>query len=274
MNKNWLEEKFKTKKAIIGLVHLQPLPGDPEYDREGGMEKIIELAKKDIIALQDGGVDGLLITNEFSLPYQTKVDTSVIASMAYIIGALRDVIKVPFGNDVICDELASISISAATGASFTRGVFHGSWATSTGIVDSDGGAEAIRLRHNLGIDDFKLVSYLMPESAGDLANRNTFDILKPIYFLTRPDAIAVAGIVAGQKPDVNSLRECRERYQDAVIFAATGVNINNVDDYLDYVDGIFVGTSFKKDGVFRNGIDYDRVKQFMDKVKEVRKKYE
>ena len=31
-------------------------------------------------------------------------------------------------------------------------------------------------------------------------------------------------------------------------------------------DGAFVGTSFKKDGVFWNQIDKDRVKAFMDKV--------
>lgn len=274
MAENWIEETFKTKKAIIGLVHMQPLPGDPQYDVKGGMAKIIECAKKDVIALQNGGVDGLLFTNEFSIPYQAKVDTSVIASMAYVMGTLAPYIKVPYGNDVICDELASISLAAATGAKFTRGVFHGSWATSTGIANSDGGAEASRLKHNLGIDDFHLVSYLMPESSGDLAGRNTYDILKPVYFLNKPDGLAIAGIVAGQKPDANTLKECKKKFPEALIFAATGVNINNIEDYLEVMDGAFIGTSFKKDGIFRNGIDESRVIAFMNKVKKLRGKYE
>ena len=59
----WTEEIFGTKKAVIGLVHLQPMPGDPKYDEEGGMEKVIRMGLEDVEALQDGGVDGLLFTN-------------------------------------------------------------------------------------------------------------------------------------------------------------------------------------------------------------------
>ena len=55
-----------------------------------------------------------------------------------------------------------------------------------------------------------------------------------------------------------------------MIFASTGVNVNNVNEYLEVADGAFVGTSFKKDGVFRNQIDQARVKEFMDKVKAFR----
>ena len=116
------------------------------------------------------------------------------------------------------------------------------------------------------MDDFKLVYYLVPESGADLAGRDPLDVLKSIYFLNQPDGLAIAGYVAGQKPDVNVLKKCREAYPDSVMFASTGVNINNVKEYLDIADGAFVGTSFKKDGVFWNQIDKDRVKAFMDKV--------
>lgn len=33
---NWLEELFGVKKPIIAMCHLQPLPGDPYYDKQGG----------------------------------------------------------------------------------------------------------------------------------------------------------------------------------------------------------------------------------------------
>lgn len=36
---NWLEELFGVKKPIIAMCHLQPLPGDPYYDKQGGMAK-------------------------------------------------------------------------------------------------------------------------------------------------------------------------------------------------------------------------------------------
>mgnify|MGYP000888392998 FL=1 len=94
--------------------------------------------------------------------------------------------------------------------------------------------------------------------------------MKPTFFLNKPDGFAISGIVAGQKPDANTLKRCKETFPEAVIFAATGVNIDNVEEYMEYMDGAFIGTSFKKDGVFHNQIDETRVKTFMDKVKVLR----
>lgn len=110
----------------------------------------------------------------------------------------------------------------------------------------------------------------MPESSADLGGRDAVTLLKSTYFLDKPDAIAIAGVVAGQKPRVEDIKFCREKYPDAVIFAATGVNYDNVDQYLPYVDAMFNRTSFKKDGVFHNQIDEERVKHFMDKIKKIR----
>ncbi len=49
------------------MLHLLPLPGDPSYDEVGGIEKVLNRAMHDLEALQNGGVDGVLISNEFSL---------------------------------------------------------------------------------------------------------------------------------------------------------------------------------------------------------------
>ena len=68
---NWLKELTGTDKAVIAMCHLQPLPGDPYYDKEKGMEYALEAARKDLHALQDGGVDAVMFSNEFSLPYLT-----------------------------------------------------------------------------------------------------------------------------------------------------------------------------------------------------------
>ena len=88
---NWMEELFGVKKPIIAMCHLQPLPGDPHYDQERGMEHVVECARKDLHALQDGGVDGVMFSNEFSLPYLTKVEPITIAAMGYVIGSLRQI---------------------------------------------------------------------------------------------------------------------------------------------------------------------------------------
>lgn len=68
------EEMFKVKKPIIAMLHLDPLPGDPMWKYGMNMDQVVENAKADLIALQEGGVDGIIFSNEFSFPYQRNMD--------------------------------------------------------------------------------------------------------------------------------------------------------------------------------------------------------
>lgn len=66
----------------------RPLPGSSLYYPGGSVSQVVEAAKRDLEALQQGGVDGILITNELSMPYEQHVSPSTLASMGYVIGAL------------------------------------------------------------------------------------------------------------------------------------------------------------------------------------------
>jgi hypothetical protein len=103
--KMWTKEIIGTEKPIIAMCHLLPLPGDPGYDRAGGMKKIIDAARRDLDALQEGGIDAVMFSNEFSMPYLTRVRTETVASMARLIGELLSEIEVPFGVNVLWDPL-------------------------------------------------------------------------------------------------------------------------------------------------------------------------
>ena len=140
---NWLKELTGTDKAVIAMCHLQPLPGDPYYDKEKGMEYALEAARKDLHALQDGGVDAVMFSNEFSLPYLTDVEPVTVAAMANIIGELKHEIKIPFGVNVLWDAKKSIDLAVATGAAFVREIFTGVYASDFGLWNTNVG-ETIR----------------------------------------------------------------------------------------------------------------------------------
>ena len=57
---NWIQETFNTNKPIIAMCHFKALPGDPGYDKAGGMKKVVEAARHDLLALQEGGVDAVM----------------------------------------------------------------------------------------------------------------------------------------------------------------------------------------------------------------------
>jgi uncharacterized protein len=266
----WLKDVIGTEKAIIAMCHLLPLPGDPNYDAQKGMDYVVEMAKKDLKSLQDGGVDAVMFSNEFSFPYLTDVKTETVAAMARIIGEIKSDIKIPYGVNVLWDAKKSLDLAAATDAKFVREIFSGVYASDFGLWNTNSG-ETVRHQYRIGAQDVKLLYNIMPEAAAYLANRNIKEVAKTTVFNCRPDAVCISGSTAGVETDIGILREVKEILPNVVVLSNTGVNLNNVGEQLAAVDGAVVGTTFKYDRVFANHVDQKRVKEFMDKVKDLRK---
>ena len=269
MIKNWTLELFGTSKPIIAMCHFMALPGDPDYDRSAGLEQVIQHARQDLLALQEGGVDAVMFSNEFSLPYLTKVETVTVAAMARIIAELSPEIRIPFGVNVLWDPMASLDLAVATGARFVREIFTGVYASDFGLWNTNCGA-TIRHKHHIGAEDVRLLFNIVPEAAKYLAERDIAAIAKSTVFNNRPDALCVSGLVAGVVADTSTLRAVKDAVPETCVFANTGVCTDNVEGQLGIADGAIVGTAFKQDGVFANPVDPQRVKTFMSKVKDFR----
>ena len=251
------------------MCHLQPLPGDPSYDFKGGVEKVLDLARKDLKALQEGGVDAVMFSNEFSLPYLTKVEPITYTTMARIIGELKRDITVPYGVNVLWDPKASIDLAVATGALFVREIFTGVYASDFGLWNTNAG-EVIRHRMHIGGQNVKTLFNIVPEAASYLGQRNIVDIAKSTVFNNKPDALCVSGLTAGAETDSSVLKAVKDAVPNTAVFANTGVRLSNIQQQLSIADGTVTATTFKRDGIFENEVDVKRVKEFMDKAKEVR----
>lgn len=265
----WLKETIGTEKAIIAMCHLMALPGDPYYDKQGGMVQVIRMARQDLLALQDGGVDAVMFSNEFSLPYLTEVRTETVAAMARVIGELMPDICVPFGVNVLWDAKKSLDLAAATEAKFVREIFTGVYASDFGLWNTNVG-ETVRHQRAVGAEDVKLLFNILPEASKYLSEREIRSIAKSTVFNNRPDALCVSGLTAGTETDTQMLKIVKDMVPETVVFANTGVNVDNVEDQLSVADGAVVGTTFKFDGKFDNHVDVARVKAFMSKVKSFR----
>ena len=265
----WVEDLFGVRKPIIAMCHLRAMPGDPGYDAARGVEWVIDMARRDLDALQGGGVDALMFSNEFSLPYVTREDIITVATMARVIGELRSEIKVPFGVNVLWDPSASIDLAVATGARFVREIFTGVYASDFGLWDTSSG-EVIRHQHAIGGQGVRLLYNIVPEAAVYLGSRDVADIARSTVFNTRPDALCVSGITAGAEASASVLRRVKQAVPDTVVFANTGVRLSNVEEQLGIADGAVVGTTFKRDGQTWNEVDRARVRELMLKVASIR----
>ncbi|MBP5349021.1 MAG: BtpA/SgcQ family protein [Clostridia bacterium] len=266
---SWLKDVIGTEKAIIAMLHLAPLPGDPMFKKEQGMDYAIDRARKDLKALQRGGVDAIMFSNEYSLPYLTDVRVETVAAMGRIVGELMHEIEVPFGVNVLWDAKKSLDLAAATGAKFIREIFTGAYASDFGIWDTNCGA-TVRHQHEIGAEDVKLLFNIVPEASAYLAPRTPAAIAKSTVFNCRPDALCVSGQTAGSATDSSVLAEVKNAVPNTVVFANTGCRKETIADQLAIADGAVVATTFKYDGVFENMVDEKRVAEFMKVVRQFR----
>ena len=258
---------FGSQKPVIALLHLAALPGDPAFC--GDMKSVTEAARRDLIALQEGGVDAVLFSNEFSLPYQSKVDSVIVAAMARVIAQLLPLITVPYGVHVIADQPATIELAAAVDASFVRSVFTGVYAGEGGLRAPDIAA-IVRRKNELGMKDLKMYYMINAESDGDISARPLPQIAKAVIFKCAPDGICISGMQAGSGVDSELIASVRKVSGSTPVFCNTGCTEHNIAEKLSYSDGAFVGTAFKADGKFENPVDADRVKRFMAAAKAAR----
>lgn len=266
---SWLKEVIGTEKAIIAMLHLQAMPGDPYYDKEKGIKWVVEKAKQDLDALQDGGVDAIMFSNEYSLPYLTEVKRETVAAMGRVIGELQPYIAVPYGVNVLWDPKASLDLAAAVDARFIREIFTGVYASDFGLWNTSCG-EVVRHQREIGAEHVKLLFNIVPEAARYLADRDIREIAKSTVFNCRPDALCVSGLTAGSPTDMSVLKDVKQEVPGTVVLANTGCRKESIEGLLKIADGAVVATTFKYEGKFENQVDITRVKEFMGIVRNFR----
>jgi membrane complex biogenesis BtpA family protein len=263
---NWITDVFGVSKPVIAMCHFRALPGDPGYDTVAGVDAILDAARKDLHALQNGGVDAVMFSNEASLPYLLKTEPITAITMARIIGELRSEITVPYGVNVLWDPTASIDLAVGTGAKFVREIFSGVYASDYGLWNTNSGEVA---RHRRAVDGqgVKLLYNIVPESAVYIGQREISSIAKSTVFNASPDALCVSGLTAGAETSAETLRVVKDAVPNTPVFANTGVTAATVASQLAIADGAVIGTAFKRDGYIWNEVEESRVRELTENAK-------
>lgn len=260
---------FGPAKPVIGMVHLGALPGAPLHDTQTGLDGLVTAALADLVALQAAGFDAVMFGNENDRPYEFDVDRASTATMAYVIGRLRDRITVPFGVNVLWDPMSTVALAAATGAAFIREIFTGTYASDMGPWTPDAGA-AMRYRNRLGASDVAMLYNVSAEFADSLDRRSLADRARSAEFSSIPDAVLVSGAITGEAARMEDLEAVKAVLPDTPVLANTGVKHATVADVLRVADGCIVGSALKVDGDTWNPVDPERAKDFMDRARAAR----
>jgi len=257
-----LKDTFGTDQPVIAMVHFPGLPGRPQHDRAAGRSRLVDVVGRDLSALQDAGVDGVLFCNEADLPYQLAVGPEIPAAMAAVIGELLPDITVPFGVNILWDARASLALARATSATFIREVLTGVYESDLGMITPDIGNIAA-YREAIGASNVALFDNIAPEFASAIGSRGIADRAKGAVFLG-VDAILISGPAAGIPFAMSDLAAAKEAVPDSIVVANTGVRADTIADIFAVADAVIVGTSMKIDGITWNAVDPARAQRLMD----------
>ncbi len=266
-----LAEFFGVPKPVIGMVHLWPLPGAPGYTGYG-MQTIIDHALRDAEVLVQGGVDGLIVENMWDLPYYVGAGVKPEAMTAQAVAA-AEVVKsfpLPVGINVIHNGgIVCLAIAVAARARFIRVcILTGSRLWDTGELDHGCAADLVRKRKELHAEEIHIFADVDKKHSVSFPGLDLATHIEWTEFYGA-DTLIVTGRMTGSAPDAEKVREVRS-LATRPILVGSGSNRENIGPFLQYADGVIVGSSLKKDGVMQNPVDLQRVREFMDAVRAVR----
>lgn len=267
-----LADLFGVPKPVIGMVHLWPLPGAPGYTGYG-MGKIVEQALRDAEALVEGGVDALMVENMWDLPYYVGRDVKPEAMTAQAVAAaevVRRFSSLPVGINVIHNGgVVCLAIAVAAGARFMRVcILTGARLWDTGELDHGCAAELIRKRKELHAEHIHIFADVDKKHSVAFPGLDLATHIEWTQFYGA-DALIVSGKMTGSAPDLDDVRETR-RLANRPVLIGSGSSEENIATFLQYADGVIVGSSLKKDGVMENPVDTARVRRFAEAVRAVR----
>jgi membrane complex biogenesis BtpA family protein len=251
-NLTWLSG---ARPALIGMVHLAPLPGTPRNSLP--FDRIIERAIKDAHILVEAGFDALLVENMGDAPYLARaVGAEIIAAMTAVTTEVVG-LGLPVGVQVLAGaNHAALSVATMSGAHFIRAEgFAFSHVADEGWMDGDAGA-LLRYRRQIKSTVAVYCDVQKKHSAHSVtADLSLMDWIEGALFCGA-DGVVVTGRSTGHAPQGQSLSQLTE--VTCPVFIGSGITPDNVSTYSAYANGLIVGSYLKTDGNWQNEVCNNR----------------
>ena len=268
MSKLLLNLDAPKSPQIIGMVHLRPLPGTPQFD--GDFQAVIDSAVADAIALAAGGVDAVMMENFGDVPfYPGRVPAITVAAMSVAVRQIRQAIDVPLGVNVLRnDGESALAIAVATGASFIRvNVLPGARVTDQGLIQGIA-HDLLRLRLELRANEIQILADVDVKHSAALAVRPFQDELADLMHRGGADAVIVSGSGTGSETSMQQISDALQIADGLPILVGSGVTVESLATMPSGISGFIVGTSFKHEGHAHQPVDQERVASFVRATRE------
>jgi uncharacterized protein len=267
-----IEQIFGRRKAVIGVIHSLPLPGSPDYDGQP-MSDIVDFAVAEAGRYKAGGVDGLIVENHGDIPFSKpdRLGPETAACMAVMTDAVRRASGLPVGVNILANgAVQAIAVAKAAGAAFVRvNQWSNAYVANEGLMDGPAG-EAARYRAWLRAKSVHIFAdvHVKHGAHAITGDRTIQELARDNEFFDADVAIAT-----GQRTgDSATMEELQTIGAGTALPVAvgSGVTPDNVGDIFTVADAVIVASYLKRDGVWWNPVDPERLQVFMQAVAKAR----
>ncbi len=261
-----IDEVFDvSRKIIIGVVHLPPLPGAPLF--RGEFDRVLDIAIREAKTLERGGVDGIILENFGDIPFRAVVRNPLtISAFSVIAREVAREVSIPIGINFLRNSaVEAASIAYISGAKFIRvNAYVETVATDSGII-RPAAPRLIRFLRAYGIR-LCILADIYVKHGKVIGIRNIADTVRDAVERGLASAIIITGKRTGAPPNPKALKEAKST--GTHVFIGSGLSTENID-LLRYADGAIIGTFFKKEGRIYNPIDENRVRRLVELARKI-----
>lgn len=265
MKKTEVRDMFGSDRAIMGMIHLPPLPGAPNYG--GNMNDVIEHALIDAETLAKNGVNSMIIENLGDYPYYPETtECETVAAMTRVALEIRKRYDMPLGINILRNSWrAAIAVASLAECQYIRlNILTDAYVTDQGIIT--GAAHlAARYRKAIGADNIKFFADIYSKHGGPIVRRDLAIVAGEMAHRAMADAIIISEGDSSIAPPLEKIEKVRNAVPNTPIFLGSGMTLATVD-VLRHADGTVFGYGTKPSGDMNDPVDGPTVRAFVDRV--------
>jgi membrane complex biogenesis BtpA family protein len=271
---NALDELFRVRKPIIGVIHLQALPGAPRYQGEP-MRDIYAAAVADARTLSAGGIDGIIIENASDMPFRRpeNIGPETVAALTAACLEVRAAVDTPIGITCVANGvIPALAVAKAVGARWVRAnQWVNAYIANEGFLNGPAPA-AMRYRSMIGARDVAIFADVHVKFGAHAitADRSIAEQATDAEWFDA-DVLIATGTRTGSPTEPREVEEVRAG-TNLPIVVGSGLAPEQVPDLFKVADGAIIGQWLKQDGRWWNPVDPHRVETLMNAVSKMRTK--
>jgi membrane complex biogenesis BtpA family protein len=264
-------DHFQRLPAIVGMIHVRPLPGTPRATES--MAAIVECAVREAEQYTAAGLDGLLIENMHDVPYLAgRVGPEIVAGMTAVAVAVRAASPLPLGVQILsAANREALAVALGAGAQYVRVEnFAYAHVADEGLLPTAEAGPLLRYRRQIGAEQIHVIADVKKKHASHAITADVplAEAAQTTAFFGA-DGVIVTGTATGQPAQVADVQTVRQAVTVPVCIGS-GITRENLADYWPHADVLIVGSHLKRDGLWSNAIDAERLAAFGEHVAALR----